>query len=46
MVKAIRDFIWVLRLAMGYDYKQKAILLSNSELIEYPKDSYRTDLPH
>lgn len=38
-VKSIRDIILVLRLAMEYAYKQKAIPLLNWELIEYPKDN-------
>ena len=37
-VKTIRDVILVLRLAMAYAYKEKAIPLINWEMIEYPKD--------
>lgn len=42
-VKTIRDIILVLRLAMNYAYKEKAIPLLNWDLIEYPKD---TDIRH
>lgn len=37
-VKTIRDFILVLRLAMEFAYKEKAIPLLNWDLIEYPKE--------
>ena len=37
-VKTIRDVILVLRLAMAYAYKEKAIPLRNWEMIEYPKE--------
>ena len=37
-VKTIRDVILVLRLAMTYAYKEKAIPLLNWEMIEYPKE--------
>lgn len=37
-VKTIRDVILVLRLAMAYAYKEKAIPLINWEMIEYPKE--------
>jgi len=37
-VKTIRDVILVLRLAMTYAYKEKAIPLLNCEMIEYPKE--------
>lgn len=37
-VKTIRDIILVLRLALIYAYKEKAIPLLNWDLIEYPKD--------
>ena len=36
-VKTIRDVILVLRLAMEYAYKERAIPLLNWDLIEYPK---------
>ena len=38
-VKTIRDIILVLRLAMEYAYKEKAIPLLNWDLIEYPKEN-------
>ena len=37
-VKTIRDVILVLRLAMEYAYKERAIPLLNWDLIEYPKE--------
>ena len=37
-VKTIRDIILVLRLSLGYAYKERAIPLLNWELIEYPKE--------
>ena len=37
-VKTIRDVILVLRLAMTYAYKEKAIPLLNWEMVEYPKE--------
>lgn len=37
-VKTIRDVILVLRLALTYAYKEKAIPLLNWEMIEYPKE--------
>ncbi len=37
-VKTIRDVILVLRLALGYAYKERLIPLLNWDLIEYPKD--------
>lgn len=37
-VKSIRDVILVLRLAMEYAYKERAIPLLNWDLIEYPKE--------
>lgn len=37
-VKTIRDIILVLRLAMTYAYKEKAIPLLNWDMIEYPKE--------
>ena len=37
-VKTIRDIILVLRLAMGYAYKERVIPLLNWDLIEYPKE--------
>lgn len=37
-VKTIRDIILVLRLAMEYAYKERAIPLLNWDLIEYPKE--------
>lgn len=37
-VKTIRDIILVLRLALTYAYKEKAIPLINWEMIEYPKE--------
>lgn len=37
-VKTIRDVILVLRLAMEFAYKEKAIPLLNWDLIEYPKE--------
>lgn len=37
-VKTIRDIILVMRLALLYAYKEKAISLLNWDLIEYPKD--------
>ena len=37
-VKTIRDVILVLRLAMAYAYKEKAIPFINWEMIEYPKE--------
>lgn len=36
--KTIRDIILVMRLALLYAYKEKAISLLNWDLIEYPKD--------
>lgn len=38
-VKTIRDIILVMRLALIYAYKEKAMPLLNWDLIEYPKDS-------
>lgn len=37
-VKTIRDVILVLRLALEYGYKERAIPLLNWDLIEYPKE--------
>ncbi|WP_314851580.1 tyrosine-type recombinase/integrase [uncultured Solobacterium sp.] len=37
-VKTIRDIVLVMRLALLYAYKEKAISLLNWDLIEYPKD--------
>lgn len=37
-VKTIRDVILVLRLAMEYAYKERAIPLLNWDLIEYPRE--------
>lgn len=37
-VKTIRDIILVLRLSLTYAYKEKAILLLNWDMIEYPKE--------
>lgn len=37
-VKTIRDIILVLRLALTYAYKEKAIPLLNWDMIEYPKE--------
>ena len=37
-VKTIRDVILVLRLAMEFAYKERAIPLLNWDLIEYPKE--------
>lgn len=38
-VKTIRDIILVMRLALGYAYKEKVMPLLNWDLIEYPKDT-------
>lgn len=38
-IKTIRDIILVLRLALFYAYKERAIPLLNWDLIEYPKDN-------
>lgn len=37
-VKTIRDIILVLRLMMGFAYKERAVPLLNWKLIEYPKE--------
>lgn len=37
-VKTIRDIILILRLSLGYAYKEQVIELLNWDLIEYPKD--------
>ena len=37
-VKTIRDVILVLRLAMEFAYKERAIPLLNWDLVEYPKE--------
>ena len=38
-VKTIRDIILVMRLALGYAYKEKVMPLLNWDLVEYPKDT-------
>lgn len=38
-IKTIRDVILVLKLALEYAYKEKAIPLLNWDLIEYPKEN-------